>query len=463
MMFQDDGAGRLPEAGDGFVGHDVFISHSTRDKLVADAVCGALETAQHACWIAPRDVLPGIRWSKAIMDAIDGARVMVLVYSRSSNDSEDVERELHAAARKGVAILPFRIEDVQASGTIEYFIGPEQWLDATDPPTDDHLKKLCESVGALLRKSGPLDGGDVAGVVATARAAVTPPVPAAPKPVQELAAPVPAPRSGCTWKLSLTLCVTMVSLLFVSVIGLQVRMGASSAPGTPGSVSAPPSSTSSPRNHGQKALDWVDRNCKASMGTLMPDMTKTIQETASRDRTFWTALGSDLTKDGRPYIVYAWNKGFSAHRLTDKQAKEMHLTPTGLLRATGEDTEAPRSTQGHARLSRLRINNANSLDLEAPITGSVHVSSLGPTSGTVALRLGYFTLGGTVCTFHVPDDAIKAGRTAKFSFKPVMEKGDEGPPVRRPFIVLVDLCDIIALPDDYCVLSDSLSQLVDGD
>jgi len=39
--------------------HDVFISHSTRDKPVSDAVCAALENAGIRCWVAPRDLQSG--------------------------------------------------------------------------------------------------------------------------------------------------------------------------------------------------------------------------------------------------------------------------------------------------------------------------------------------------------------------------------------------------------------------
>jgi hypothetical protein len=34
--------------------HDVFISYSTKDKPIADAVCGTLERNGVRCWIAPR-------------------------------------------------------------------------------------------------------------------------------------------------------------------------------------------------------------------------------------------------------------------------------------------------------------------------------------------------------------------------------------------------------------------------
>lgn len=42
------------------VNHDVFISYASSDKPVADAVCAALEQRGIRCWIAPRDILPGL-------------------------------------------------------------------------------------------------------------------------------------------------------------------------------------------------------------------------------------------------------------------------------------------------------------------------------------------------------------------------------------------------------------------
>jgi hypothetical protein len=36
--------------------HEVFISHASLDKPMADVVCTALEGAGIRCWIAPRDV-----------------------------------------------------------------------------------------------------------------------------------------------------------------------------------------------------------------------------------------------------------------------------------------------------------------------------------------------------------------------------------------------------------------------
>ena len=37
----------------------VFISHSSKDRVTADAICAHLESAGINCWIAPRNIEPG--------------------------------------------------------------------------------------------------------------------------------------------------------------------------------------------------------------------------------------------------------------------------------------------------------------------------------------------------------------------------------------------------------------------
>ena len=58
--------------------HDVFISYSSTDKAVADAVCAKLESQKVRCWIAPRDVPAGQTWAAAIVHAIKSSRVLFI-------------------------------------------------------------------------------------------------------------------------------------------------------------------------------------------------------------------------------------------------------------------------------------------------------------------------------------------------------------------------------------------------
>lgn len=137
--------------------HDVFISYSKKDKLVADAACVMLEARGIRCWIAPRDVLPGMDWGGSIINAITESRVMVLIFSSSANVSAQIKREVNQAIEKEVSVIPFRIEDVTPSGALEYYLDVTHWLDALTEPLEQHLEKLADDVNRLLKRpsTGP--------------------------------------------------------------------------------------------------------------------------------------------------------------------------------------------------------------------------------------------------------------------------------------------------------------------
>lgn len=130
--------------------HDVFISYSSRDKTAADAASAVLESSGVRCWIAPRDISPGRDWGEAILDGISGSRVFLLMFSEAANASPQVRREVERAVNRGIAIIPFRIEDVKPGKSLEYFISTPHWLDAFTPPLQAHLDRLVPAVRALL-------------------------------------------------------------------------------------------------------------------------------------------------------------------------------------------------------------------------------------------------------------------------------------------------------------------------
>ena len=132
--------------------HDVFISYSSKDKQVADAVCSTLESNGMRCWIAPRDVLAGEEYAASLVYGLSDSRLMVLVFSAGSNRSPQVLREVERAVSKGLPILPLRIEDVPMSPAMEYYISSRHWLDALTPPLEQHLFRLCDSVKVLLSR-----------------------------------------------------------------------------------------------------------------------------------------------------------------------------------------------------------------------------------------------------------------------------------------------------------------------
>lgn len=129
---------------------EIFVSYSQPDRQCAFELTEYLESNGLSVWIAPRDVSPAVEWAEEIIDAIASAHVMVLVFSGSSNGSPQVRREVERAVNKDLRILPFRIEAVQPSKSLEYFLSGHHWLDGFPAPRAPHYARLCTALRRLL-------------------------------------------------------------------------------------------------------------------------------------------------------------------------------------------------------------------------------------------------------------------------------------------------------------------------
>lgn len=131
--------------------HDVFISYAHPDKPTADAACARLEQRGIRCWIAPRDIKAGADWGASIARAIHDARALVLIFSDYANASSEVPKEVALAARQGISIITFRIQDVAPRGSLDYNLTSVHWLDALTPPVEAHLEHLVGSLRTVLQ------------------------------------------------------------------------------------------------------------------------------------------------------------------------------------------------------------------------------------------------------------------------------------------------------------------------
>jgi hypothetical protein len=232
----------LPDPGDVPPGrplHDVFVSYSTNDKPVADAIVARLEQAAIRCWVAPRDVIPGQVWGEAILTAIESSRLMVVVLSDAANQSRQVVREVERAVANNVVVVPFRIDASEPTGAMAYFLASEHWLDAMTPPLEAHVSQLVSVVRALLGAAVPPAGVPApvpppAGVPAPAQDAVLGAVPAAEwvvPPGRPVAAPAPTAVSGSR---GLIIGAVVAAVVLVGVGGAWVaKLGPFAAGGAP--------------------------------------------------------------------------------------------------------------------------------------------------------------------------------------------------------------------------------------
>jgi hypothetical protein len=132
------------------MGKDVFISYSKQDISTATMVCSKLETRGITCWIAPRDITPGVDFDEAILDGIDDSNSLLLILSSASNTSRFVQSEVNRAFSKGKSIFTFLIDDILPSRQLELYLARQQWLDGFSPPIEQKIDRLANAVLSLM-------------------------------------------------------------------------------------------------------------------------------------------------------------------------------------------------------------------------------------------------------------------------------------------------------------------------
>jgi hypothetical protein len=159
---------------------NIFISFAAQDRKVAITLCQALESRGFQCWISSRDILPGENFQIAIVRAIRKAKLMLLVFTANSNNSEEMNKELALASQQKLTVVPLRIEDVAPNDAFAYEFATRQWIDFF---ADWEL-----AMGALASQ--------IANVLGPDAPPLTPPVAAAAAVVMAPTARVEAPKQA---------------------------------------------------------------------------------------------------------------------------------------------------------------------------------------------------------------------------------------------------------------------------
>jgi hypothetical protein len=128
----------------------VFISYSTDDSAAAEQMRDGLEAASIGCWMAPRDIAPGLEYGSQIVAAIEECSVLVLLLSESSNRSRFVLNEVERAVSKDKIVIPVRIHNVTPSRSLEFFISNAQWIDVWQEPLTAKLPVLISAIHSHL-------------------------------------------------------------------------------------------------------------------------------------------------------------------------------------------------------------------------------------------------------------------------------------------------------------------------
>ena len=175
--------------------HDVFISYSSQDENVVRAVSHALEAEKIRCWYASRDITPGSEWATSIVDAIQNAKALLLIFTDFSNASQMVLKEINTAIDFGKPVIPFKLTSNRPTGGMQFYLNSVHWLDAVDQPLEDAIAKLVCRVKQFV----PADEA---------------PTPSKPDPTPPVQQPKPGPSPFVKWLVG---GLAVVVLLFAAI------------------------------------------------------------------------------------------------------------------------------------------------------------------------------------------------------------------------------------------------------
>ena len=182
----------------------IFISYSSCDRIVAEALLNYLENRGIKCWIAFRDITSG-NFSGEITRALRNSDIMVVVCSKESCRSEHVKNEVTLAFNKHKHIIPYLLEDNPYDDDMEYFLSLKQHIKTRDSQEKDFalIEKFIRDYRGEPAEPAPVAPVQPAPVQPTApvqqpvtSAPVAPVAPVAPKAPATTATSAPAPAGG---------------------------------------------------------------------------------------------------------------------------------------------------------------------------------------------------------------------------------------------------------------------------
>ena len=130
-----------------------FISHSSRDASLAEALVEELESSGYKCWIASRDASEGPESKKPINSAILESAAVLLVFTENAADSSHIRSELDISANQRIPIVPLKFREAPVSKSISYYTHSRKWIDCTAHQAN--TREIVKTLFALAKEPPP--------------------------------------------------------------------------------------------------------------------------------------------------------------------------------------------------------------------------------------------------------------------------------------------------------------------
>ena len=124
---------------------EVFVSYSRNDKDRVLELSGKLRAAGVSLWLDTSGIDGATLWGEQIVNALESAKVLLLMLSESAVRSDNVAKEVMLVSERKGHILPVHLEPTPIPSSLKYQLAGIQHVEYFDPAQAD------ESLKAILR------------------------------------------------------------------------------------------------------------------------------------------------------------------------------------------------------------------------------------------------------------------------------------------------------------------------
>lgn len=143
----------------------IFVSHSSEDKASVRAIADYLHRRGWSVWIDEAGIVGGKQWHSELIRALEAAWVVLLVVSFHSMRSRWVIREVQAADRLGLSVIPVVVDEAPYPDELRMILSGVQQIPLTersDPARrNQQLSRLEHSLILAARAGRTIEPGRV--------------------------------------------------------------------------------------------------------------------------------------------------------------------------------------------------------------------------------------------------------------------------------------------------------------
>jgi TolB-like protein/Flp pilus assembly protein TadD len=136
---------------------DVFVSYSREDQDRVFELAGKLRAAGVALWIDQGSLDAAAMWGQQIVEALDDAKVMLLMITPAAVRSDNVAKEVTLISERRGHILPVHLEHTVIPPALKYPLAGIQHIELFSGDPEEKLQTVLKSLvrlGVSLRQPG---------------------------------------------------------------------------------------------------------------------------------------------------------------------------------------------------------------------------------------------------------------------------------------------------------------------